>query len=218
MSKLWFFVAGLAFVVASASADAEDHVGDKEVDVPVVDDRAGDEKAAGDKPAGDKVTVSTSERPKYETESIRGQVVWMGEALEEQFQISTVPESHQRTLAILTEDGCLYPLAEDLRGRSFRTDERLRNKPMELRVRRYAKQPMLQILRIYEFKDGKKFQVDYWCDVCAIVMFEHGFCACCQDTNRLRHRPVDENSASDGAQNEAALPDSEPQTALPGDK
>lgn len=128
----------------------------------------------------------------YHTESVRGKVVWLGEALNEYFDITTVPESYQRTLAIYTDRGQLLPLAEDLRGRSFRKDERLRGKSMELFVRRYKDHPILQVIRVYEFQDGKKYEVDYWCDVCAIVMYEKGLCACCQDNNRLRHRFVDE--------------------------
>jgi hypothetical protein len=141
--------------------------------------------------AADDAKIAESKKPKFRTESVRGKVVWFGEALKDHFKISTVPESYERTLAIHTEQGHLLPLAEDLRGRSFRTDERLRDKPMELFVRRYEMHPMLQIIRVYEFKEQKKYQVDYWCDVCAIVMFEKGFCACCQDNNRLRHRLVD---------------------------
>ena len=142
--------------------------------------------------AAGEATIDGTKKPKFHVESVRGKVVWMGESLKDQFAITTVPESYQRTLAILTEQGQLFPLVEDLRGRSFRTDERLRDKSMELVVRRYEEHPMLQIIRIYEFKDRKKYQVDYWCDVCAIVMFEKGSCACCQDKNRLRHQPVDE--------------------------
>lgn len=147
--------------------------------------------------ASDSKTQSTD----FETTSVRGKVVWLSDGLKEYFGISTVPGAQERTLAIYTGRGELLPLVEDLRGRSFRTDERLRNKPMELSVRRYDKHPMLQILRIYEFKDGNKYIVDYWCDVCAIVMFEQGVCACCQDDNRLRHRLVEddesENNSSD---------------------
>lgn len=127
----------------------------------------------------------------FRTESIRGRVVWLAEALKTQFGISTVPEAAERALAIQTVDGALLPIVEDIRGHSFRTDVRLREMSVELFVRRYQQHPMLQILRIYELKDGKRYEVDYWCDICAIVMFETGPCACCQDDNRLRKRLVE---------------------------
>ena len=39
-------------------------------------------------------------------------------------------------------------------------------------------------------KDGK-FELDYWCDICAIGMYESGPCDCCQEPNRLRERRVE---------------------------
>jgi hypothetical protein len=128
---------------------------------------------------------------RHRTESVRGRVVWLGDALKRQFGISMVPEAIERSLALQTTDGHVLPLLEDLRGRSFRTDERLREKPVELLVRRYERHPLLQVIRVYEVEGDQLFEVDYWCDVCSIVMFEQGVCACCQDDNRLRRRLVE---------------------------
>jgi hypothetical protein len=99
-------------------------------------------------------------------------------------------------VAILTADGSVLPLVENLRGRAFRKDERLRGKKMEIWVRRYDEQPFVQVLRIFELQDGQRYEVDYWCDICAIPMYETGPCACCQDHNRLRKRPVSDEEAS----------------------
>ncbi len=128
----------------------------------------------------------------YRTESIRGHVMWMSEALNRVLGITSVPEAKERILAIETAEGDLLPIVEDLRGRAFRTDQRLREMQVELSVRRYDATPMVQIVKIHEIQDGKKYVVDYWCDVCAIVMFEMGPCACCQDDNRLRKRLVED--------------------------
>ena len=147
-------------------------------------------QAAGSE--ADSTADSQDERREYRTESIGGRVVWMAEALQRRHGITSVPEAQQRILAIQTVAGDLFPIIEDLRGRSFRTDERLRAIDVELLVRRYDAVPMIQILKIHEIKDGKKYVVDYWCDICAIVMFETGPCACCQDDNRLRKRLVEQ--------------------------
>jgi len=128
----------------------------------------------------------------YRIASLRGRVVWMAEALDRRYGISSIPEAQEHILAIETVDGDIVPIVENLRGRSFRTDERLRAIDVELLVRRYDAVPMVQILKIHEIKDGKKYVVDYWCDICSIVMFETGPCACCQDHNRLRMQLVDD--------------------------
>jgi len=134
------------------------------------------------------VPSPTEPRPKFTTESVHGRVVWLAEALERRYRVQSVPEAAQRTLALQTRDGQLHPLVEDLRGRSFRKDQRLRDMDLELLVRRYEGSPTLQVLRIYEVQKDSKYLVDYWCDVCAITMFEDGPCDCCQDHNRLRKR------------------------------
>ena len=103
-------------------------------------------------------------------------------------------DAEQRVLAIETESGELFPLIEDLRTRAFRTDDRLRQMSVQLTVRRYNSTPSLQVLKTFERRAGQRFEVDYWCDVCSIVMIEAGPCACCQDNNRLRKRLVDDKA------------------------
>jgi len=152
-----------------------------------------------DEPQAAETSESTAvpgSQPKFRTELIRGQIIWLAEALKSQFGISTVPEAAENSLAILTGDGQLLPIVENLRGRAFRKDERLRGKDMEILTRRYDQQPLIQVLRVYQLDQGKRYEVDYWCDVCAIVMYETGPCACCQDDNRLRQRLVEDDDAA----------------------
>ena len=147
-------------------------------------------------PADAPESRDTEKAPAFETELIRGKVVWQAEALKSEFGISSVPEVAEHSLAILTPDGQLIPIVENLRGRAFRKDERLREMQVEILARRHKKQPSIQILRLYQIDKGQRFEVDYWCDVCAIVMYETGPCACCQDDNRLRRRRVESDDDS----------------------
>ena len=124
----------------------------------------------------------------YRNEVISGRVGWLAAFLNDRFGITTVPEVAKQSLAVLTDDGEVVPLAENVRARAFRKDERLRDKPLELWVRRYEQQPFAQVLKIVELQDGQRYEVDYWCDVCAIPMYETGPCSCCQDHNRIRRR------------------------------
>jgi hypothetical protein len=151
---------------------------------------------AGDPQAAQTESETDSDRkPEFRTELIRGKVTWLAAALKSKFGISTVPEVAENSLALVTDDGRLLPIVENLRGRAFRKDERLRGKDMQILARRYQQHPLIQVLRVYEFDEGKRYEVDYWCDVCAIVMFETGPCACCQDDNRLRKRLVEKDDS-----------------------
>ena len=138
--------------------------------------------------------VATAAKPaakvKYRTQAMRGRVVWLNEALKRRYGIGTVPEAAQRVLALETAQGQLLPIVEDIRGRAFRKDPRLRKMAVELLVRQYAGSPQLQIIRVYAHEKGKKVQVDYWCEICAIAMYELKACDCCQGPIDLRRRPV----------------------------
>ena len=132
-------------------------------------------------------SAQESAQASYETVTLRGRVVWMAEALDRLFGIRSVPEAKERLLAIETPDGRLHPIVAYIRGRSFRRDPRLRVDG-EFLVRRYEGSPMVQVIRIYEISEQGKFELDYWCEICAIAMFELKPCDCCQGSIELRRR------------------------------
>jgi len=55
----------------------------------------------------------------YKTETIRGHVVFLSEAVQQQTGVAAVPEARERVLAVQTKDGTLVPLLEDVRARAF---------------------------------------------------------------------------------------------------
>lgn len=128
----------------------------------------------------------------YTTTSLRGRVVFMAEALERLHGVKSVAGSEENTLTLETPKGELFPLVEDKRGHAFRLDERLMGKTMELMVRRHDGSPALQVIRVHTIEGGERFLVDYWCDICAIPMYELKPCDCCQGPIRLRMRKLDE--------------------------
>jgi hypothetical protein len=84
----------------------------------------------------------------------------------------------------------LIPIVSDWRGRAFYQDERLRDRSVDLVVNRRPGIPWVQVLSIYTFDDkGVRNITDYWCDICAIPMYEIKECECCQGPIRLRFRP-----------------------------
>ena len=130
--------------------------------------------------------------PKFTTESLRGRVVFLAEALEKKYGVKSVPEAKEAAIALQDEAGKLHPLVEDTRGRAFRADKRLREINVELLVRRYPDSPSAQIVRVYEVAKDGRFEIDYWCEVCSIAMYELKQCECCQGPIELRKRKSDE--------------------------
>jgi hypothetical protein len=135
-------------------------------------------------------SAAIAARPAIPLERLRGQVVWLSDVLRRRHQLEIVPEAHQYVLALEADDGRVYPLVEDTRGRAFRVDARLRDMKVELLVRSFPDTSCVQVVRVYEIEGDRKYVIDYWCDVCSIAMYEAGPCACCQAENRLRKRPA----------------------------
>jgi hypothetical protein len=145
--------------------------------------------APADEPPAKEPPAAT--KPKYANRTLRGRVVFVAEALARRFGIKSVPEAADRGLALETAEGELVPLVEDVRGRAFRADERLRRMDLELLVRQYEGSPLVQVIDVFSLKKGQKYEVDYWCDVCSIAMYELKACECCQGETTLRERLVE---------------------------
>jgi hypothetical protein len=128
----------------------------------------------------------------HATQTLRGKVVWLEDALKRRYGVSTEPDAAHSSVVLETADGQLVPIVPDTRGRAFALDERLRDVSLELLVRRYEKTPLVQVIRVRKPTDKGLVEIDYWCDVCAIPMYTLKACECCQGPTRLRERPVEE--------------------------
>lgn len=137
------------------------------------------------------LAFADEQRATFQTETVSGRVVFLAEAVQKESGIAVVPEAQERVLALQKKDGNLVPLLEDIRARAFRRDERLREMEVELVVRRYAISPLVQMIRVFELAADGKYEIDYWCEICSIPMFEKKDCECCQGEVELRRRKVD---------------------------
>ncbi len=120
---------------------------------------------------------------------VSGKVTPLVEALKRR-GIKTYSEEIKDQVVLVTRSGEILPIVPDWRGRAFYQDERLRNRPVDLVVNRRKGVPWLQVLSIYLFDENEvRGIMDYWCDICAIPMYEIKECECCQGPTRLRLRP-----------------------------
>ena len=145
-------------------------------------------KAASEKPIAAATATSPAGQP-YTTETLRGRVVWLEEALSPRFRRGDRAGSAAETTVVLeTADGQIVPIIPDVRGRAFAVDERLRDIDLQLLVRRYQRAPLIQVIRVLRPKADGLYEIDYWCDICAIPMFILKPCECCQGPTRLREQ------------------------------
>jgi hypothetical protein len=119
----------------------------------------------------------------------RGKVVSLADLLAKQ-NIKLDADAGPTSLALMTEQGRIYPLIKDAGARMFFKDAKLLHRPMVLNGQLAKGSELLQVVTVRSLKDGKLYDVDYWCDICAIRTFEAGPCDCCGAPMELRETPV----------------------------
>jgi hypothetical protein len=93
-------------------------------------------------------------------------------------------------LALVADDGQVYPLIKDDGSRMFFKDERLLKRSVRLTGRVLPGSHLLQVVQVQSYVKGQLCDVYYWCDVCAIKRFEKKVCDCCGGPMELREVPV----------------------------
>ncbi len=94
-------------------------------------------------------------------------------------------------LALVGEDGKVYPLVKDAGSRLFFKDPALRDRPMRLTGRLLPGSQMLQVVAVHSYRKGVLHEVYYWCDICSIKRGEKNVCECCGGPMQFREDPVE---------------------------
>jgi hypothetical protein len=93
-------------------------------------------------------------------------------------------------LALVGDDGKIYPLIKDDGARMFFKDNRLLNRPMRLTGRLLPGSQLLQVAEVHSVRNGALNELYYWCDICSIKRYEKKLCDCCGGPMELREEPV----------------------------
>ena len=115
---------------------------------------------------------------------LRGRIVCLGEG-------ATVEAcaGEPRRFALETSGGGRYAFRPgDLLAAMF-GDDQVRERELIVRVRK-APDGELETIKVHSVRNGRLFDLDYFCDVCNIVAYAPGPCACCGRPMVLRETPL----------------------------
>jgi hypothetical protein len=127
--------------------------------------------------------------PEVKTQYYTGKVVPLAGLLEK-LGAKLDPDAEPSWLALVTDEGKIYPLIKDDGARMFFKDARLLNRPMRLGGRLLPGSQLLQVVEVHSLVKGAPHEVYYWCDICVIKRFEKKVCECCGGPMELRETPV----------------------------
>src|SRR3954471_7856034 len=84
---------------------------------------------------------------KAEDVTLRGKAVTLGTALQRaKVEIRVDPEPIAKQIVLVGEEGTITPLLSDEASRALFLDERLRDRPIEIRGKRFRGVPYLQVI------------------------------------------------------------------------
>jgi hypothetical protein len=126
---------------------------------------------------------------KAKVEYFKGQVVPLAKLLAKE-GVSLDADAAPYWLALVGEDGKIYPLVKDSGSRLFFLDPELLNRPMRLTGRLLPRSSFLQVTAAHSYIKGQLHEIYYWCDVCSIRRNEKNPCECCGGPMVRREEPV----------------------------
>lgn len=127
--------------------------------------------------------------PAAQNEYFKGKVMPLA-ALVEKIGSRLDAEAAPHWLALVTDEGKIYPLIKDDGSRMFFKDSRLLNRPMRLTGRFLPGSQLVQVVEVHSYVKGELHDLFYWCEVCSIKRYEKKICDCCGGPMELREEPV----------------------------
>jgi hypothetical protein len=131
-----------------------------------------------------------AESTEIKTNFYKGKVVPLADLLEK-IGSKLDRDAAPHWLALVTDDGKVYPLIKDAGSRVFFNDPHVLNRPMRIAGRLFQDTHLLQVISVNSYIKGELQDIYYWCDVCSIRRSEKQTqCDCCGGPMELREIPL----------------------------
>jgi hypothetical protein len=110
---------------------------------------------------------------------IRGRVVCLPEEIHARYSIE-IPANHEHLYGFKSAEGKLFTLLRTRMSEALFVDKRLHEKELIMRARLFPYSQVLEGLNLKSVRDGKLFDLYYYCDICVIKTVAPEDCLCCQ--------------------------------------
>ena len=124
---------------------------------------------------------------------LRGRIVCLTEELVSEHQVTPACATRGHVYALKTGDGKLHPLLPTESAAAVWLDERYRQLDLQIVARRFPNTEFIEVIKYQTWRNDKPFDLDYFCIVCNISVYQPGPCECCQDPVEYREVPATEN-------------------------
>lgn len=132
-------------------------------------------------------TPAVPPAPAPTAQAFDGKVVPLADALK---KLGAKPDADTAGVTLVAADGTVYTLVKDAKTRLLFLDKQLHGRDVRLTATALPGTKVLLVVKVQTVKEGKVFDVDYWCDECQLEASEPGACKCCGGPTALRELPA----------------------------
>lgn len=134
------------------------------------------------------LTLGAGKAAPKESVTVAGEVIELSAALKS-LGLPFDADPVAKQVVLRERNGTLSPLLSDDASRALFVDERLRDRPLELKGNRFPGLPYIQVISFKVVDNGRLRTPEYFCGVCTISVRFPQICPCCQGPMELRMKP-----------------------------
>jgi len=102
-------------------------------------------------------------------------------------------ETTGNRFALQASESTLHVFLPSDRMTAMFEDDAVRTRTLAVRARATASGE-IETIKVYSVREGRLFDLDYFCEVCNVVAYAPGLCVCCRQPLVLRERPLSNES------------------------
>ena len=134
-------------------------------------------------PAGAPQSAAAKKEPVV----LRGHIVCLDEAGKP--LAAALCDGPARSFGLLTNDGRLRVFSAADESTAMFTDARVRRRELQITAQIVDKD-QLEIVSVQAVRDGKLYDIYYFCELCNIRAYTPGLCPCCRNEMEFRETPA----------------------------
>ena len=127
--------------------------------------------------------AAAQEKPKANDETQKvvlcGHVVCLTEELAQLYKIKPDCEQRGHAYGLKTNDGKLYSFLPTDSAAAIYEDQRVRERELQVTARLFPQASFIEVIKLQSVREGKVYDLFYFCEVCNIETHKPGECACC---------------------------------------
>jgi len=150
--------------------------------------------SAQDKPKAPKASKAPKVADESRKMALRGRVVCLTEEVERRYHVKSDCEHRGHVYSLKTADGKLHSFLPTDTAAAIYEDQRFRERELQVTARPFPDSSFIEVIKLQSLREGKLYDLYYFCEVCNIETHKPGECVCCHAPVEFREELVEEHN------------------------